>query len=228
MDSVLGCDVSLNHGAFVLMIDGKVADYRFYSDKKGIVAAGRGKGYLVDNAAFKKMADGDKKFAQNLRLHRLRQIFDRVLLDLKPEYACVEDYAYSAKSASTYQIGEGGGQMREACMELGVKLRLHEPGTVKMFVAHNARAEKEEMTDAVATRWQVRFPAEIDLDYEGDLSDAYGLAKLLETELELRAGRDSLEGKHEKEIQVFNRVSKEFPLNVLVRPFIWLHPTKER
>jgi hypothetical protein len=53
-----------------------------------------------------------------------------------------------------------------------------------------------------------------------DLADAYSAAKLIWTEYQLRNGLIDLKDLHEKEIQVFNRTTKSYPVNILGREWI--------
>lgn len=219
--SYLGCDISLNHGAMVLIEGGVVQKVFLYSDTKKVVEAGRKLGYEtyhVDTAGMKKKAGKDKKLFEALRLHRLKNIFALVVTTARPDYACIEDYAYGAKSASHLQIGEAGGAMRLVLMYREVPFRLHEPGSIKMYIAWDGAAQKDKIAASVQERWGVSFSPEV--DPEGDLADAYGVARLLQDEVQLRAGIGALAGRHPKEIEVFNRVTKQNPVNLLARPFI--------
>ena len=53
-----------------------------------------------------------------------------------------------------------------------------------------------------------------------DLADAYFLARMLYTELEVRTGRILLSQLDEGERRIFLRVTKAYPVNILDRQFI--------
>jgi hypothetical protein len=90
------------------------------------------------------------------------------------------------------------------------------------------------MEEAVKDRWGVKFgnlncnaakptakrpnPKQ-NRQTSQDLCDAYGLARLLLLELELRSGITKLSDLNEIEIRVFNRITKAFPVNLLDRDF---------
>jgi Holliday junction resolvasome RuvABC endonuclease subunit len=213
-----GWDLSLNHAGFAeLDEDGHLAWYQYVTDKATQV-----KGKLGIRMKVEKVAD-----KQTFNVTRLRWWADRfadVLLLRRPSHVAIEDYAPAAQSNSSYQIGELGGQARLAVMECGgpTLLRLHDPMSVKMYIAHNGLAKPEELAAAVFSRWPETEKAwgKLPKDAILDLCVAFGLSRMLFDEVAIRAGRLKLDRLHEKEVQVYNRITKANPVNLLGREFI--------
>lgn len=226
----MGWDLSLNHGGFVeLDGDGVITFFKYVSDVKQ--TADKGKGHGVH---FKKPDVGDKAFGSMIRLMWWEHFFDQqILVPRQPTHVAIEDYAIRAEGNSMYQIGEQGGIARALCWFRKVNLRLHDPLSVKMFGALTGNASPPQLADAIKER-----VAECGIDFgaynnkprtdenknpnlpEFDLSSAYTLAWLALTEVKLRAGKLELSSLHEKQIQVFNRVTKSYPTSILSREWI--------
>jgi Holliday junction resolvasome RuvABC endonuclease subunit len=151
-----------------------------------------------------------------------------------PHYVAIEDYAVRAEQGAHY-LGEAGGIARILCWFRGVSLRLHDPVTAKMFVAHDGTCQKDEVERCVLERWGVDFskfnqprpnPTEKkpnpkqNRTTSEDLSDAFALAQMAWTEVQIRRGELNLSDLHPKEIQVFNRVTKTYPVSLLGRDWI--------
>ncbi len=223
---VLGSDLSLNHGAFVELTDGVMTDFTYYTDYAG--SAGRSKrGHRIPPEIFK-IKDRHQLGMQ--RLAWLEHFFDKqVLMRSLPDFFGIEDYALDVGRGAHY-MGEVGGIARILGWFRGFGMRFHDPVTVKMYAAHNGRADKDMMEQAIMDRWEVDFshlnqPKNARAKKENrqtsqDLADAYALAKLLDLEVRLRAGLVRLQDLHEKEIRVFNRVTKSYKVSLLDREWI--------
>lgn len=224
MTRILGADISLNHGAVVLIERGKLIDYRYYTTI--VSAADRNKqGTRLNFEAMKKK---DKQSAAVERIAFVESWFNKALKDWAPKYAGLEDYAIHAEY-QTHQLGEVGGAVRVAMWKFGVPFRLSDPTSSKMFVTHDGGAQKDLVERFVRERWGADFSACNGKAQKGkepkrtsseDLADAFGLAKLVQTEVRLRSGKLTLRELHAKEIRVFNRTTKTYPTNILDRPFI--------
>lgn len=224
MTRIMGADISLNHGAVVLIERGKLIDYRYYTTT--VSAAERNQqGTRLNFAAMQKI---DKQSAVIERLAFVEAWFRRALKDWKPKYAGLEDYALRSDYQS-HQLGEAGGVCRLAMWKLGVPFRLSDPTSSKMFVTHDGGAQKDLVERFVRDRWGADFSAcngkapkgkEPQRTSSEDLADAFGLAKLVQTEVRLRSGKLQLKELHPKEIRVFNRVTKTYPTNILDREWI--------
>lgn len=223
---VQGWDISLNHGAVVQLRDGELDGYWFYSDKAGSVARAKGHGARLELPTPTK--EPDKHVRSIMRLDWVSRWIERVALAQAPGFIALEDYALGADQGA-HHLGEIGGQARRLMWQHGVRYRLHDPIAVKLFVAHDATAQKDLIEACVRDRWGADFSGcnavsagkgKPSRQTSEDLADAFGLAQMVWTEYRLRKGRVRLSSLHEKEIQVFNRATKAFPINVLGREWI--------
>lgn len=223
MTRVVGFDLSLNHGAGVLLVENQFEACRYYTNVAGSAVRGS------DGTRLKLLKTKDKQALAMDRLVQVEAWFKDSLDLFRPDIVAIEDYAYAAASGA-HQIGEVGGVARLACWRAGVRYRLFDPLSLKMFVAHDATAQKDQIERAVLDRWGHDFSRVNAPSVKGkkakrvsseDLSDAYGLAVMVHVENEVRAGRLSLEQlEHDKERQIFNRVTKAYPVNLLGREWI--------
>lgn len=223
---VQGWDISLNHGAVVQLRNGELDQYWFYTDKAGSVARGKGHGTRVELPTPTRQPD--KHIRSIIRLDWVSRWIERVALATAPGFVALEDYAIGADQGAHY-LGEIGGQARRLMWAYGVRHRLHDPIAVKLFVAHDATAQKDLIEDSVRDRWGADFSRHNAVSAgrgrpsrqtSEDLADAFGLAQMVWAEYRLRKGLVRLSSMHEKEIQVFNRATKAFPINVLGREWI--------
>jgi hypothetical protein len=232
----LGMDISLNHGAMVLLDGGKKCQFWYYTDLAG--SADRCKnGYRIDPDIFKapKGATRDKHILGIRRLAWIRDFINIVLKISSPDYAALEDYAVRAEQGAHY-LGEVGAVARTALWDFGIKFRLHDPISVKMFVTHDGTAQKDAVQRAVESRWgeafykydqpppkptQKRPNPKHNRTTSEDLADAYALSQLARTEYLLRSGALAMSKLHEKEVRVFNRITKTYPVSLLDREWIY-------
>lgn len=229
MIRVLGIDLAQNHAGFVELVDGELGRCWYITDKKESFKKGKKEG----RAVLLKVPKENKDTIDLWRLSWWRGFLPAFIVAARPMYIGLEDYAFKAKGR-VYQIGELGGIMRLELWNSGLPFRLHDPDSVKMFVAHDGHADKQMVRTAVKERWDIDFDQ---YDYtskpnkkfpEGtritqtseDLCDAYAVARLVWTEILLRDGTLTMKELHEKEIQAFNRVTKAYPTNILGREFI--------
>lgn len=220
-----GWDLSLNHAGFIEFTDGKMTGFWYVCTRKTLHKRLGDHGYLID---VPKCEDALTKGI--LRLNAWGRLIKQHLSKTKPTYIGIENYAYG-KSMRAHQIGELGGLARLLCFNSGIKLRLHDPYSIKMFVTGHGHADKPMIEKAVRERWGQDFsqynpPTRANAKKENreaseDLADAFGVAKLVWTETQLRTGDVLLKDLEEKEIRVFNRVTKPYPINILARD--WIH-----
>lgn len=222
-DLVLGADISMNHGAFVNLEEGELAGYQYVTDRQ-------------------KVAKMSKEHGTYMFAHKLRDMHERGVVRLAfwssylakrfalgpAVYVGVEDYAYGA-AMNAHQIGEVGGLFRLKAWLRGHAIRFHDPKSVKMFAVHDGSADKREVAYFVQERWPetkefARYSyVRGKTDYtvvEEDLCDAFAVAKLVWLEVQLRRGDVLMKDLHEKEVQVFNRVTKQWPVNILGRSWL--------
>jgi Holliday junction resolvasome RuvABC endonuclease subunit len=221
---IIGIDLSLNHSGLVeLDLTGDLTWWEFVSESKA--AAGRN-GRGIHLPKFK----GDRQQAQMERLAWWVEFLTRVFAQRRPCYVGIEDYAFSAASNTSYQIGELGGMARLSALRSGAMLRLHDPTSVKMFGALNGAATATDLVEKVKELWGSDFSVANPPVGKGkpntipgeDLAAAYAVARLVWTEVKLRAGFLRLDALHEKQIQVFNRTTKANPVNLLGREWLEL------
>lgn len=224
MTVVQGWDVSLNHSAMVELTDGELTDFRYVTDKAADAKASP-RGERINVEAMKRQAGKDRNRWTMARLVEMSAHL-RSWADRAPDYVGVEDYATGADQGAHF-IGEIGGQARLSLWNAGVPYRLHGPSVLKMFVAHDGSATKEEVQIAALERWGVDF-----LKYDKvkgrqtseDLTDAYSIAQMVWMEVQLRRGLIRLSDFHEKEIRVFHRVTKANPVCLLEQEWISASP----
>ena len=218
-----GWDISLNHGAVVQLRDGKLDNFWYYTDVAGSAnrPGGAGSRVPVNNKV-------DRHTKAMERLVWIRDWLESVVNESQPEFVGVEDYALRAEQGA-HQLGEVGGVARIILWNSGVHFRLHDPISVKMFATHDGTSQKDSIETAVAERWGWDFSAynpppspkgNPSRRTSEDLSDAFVIAQLVWTEVQLRHGDIMLNSLHPKEVQVFNRVTKTYPESLLSREWI--------
>lgn len=216
---VLGADVSMNHGGFVYLDEaGEMTAYRFVTDRLKTARKSAAHGTHMPTSKIRDM------HARGLvRLSFWTTYFTNILEPA--EYVGAEDYAYRMPM-NAHQIGEVGGQFRLKAWLRRKKIRFHDPSTVKMFAAYDGSADKREVAHFAKQRWPEakkfeRYSHETArgafTEVEEDLCEALAIAKLVWLEIQLRAGVVKLSDLHTKEIQVFNRTTDRWPVNILGR-----------
>ena len=225
-----GWDISLNHGAIVQLVDGDLDWFTYWTDKSGSAKKHRGAVHL--NVVKLKKVAGDRHSFEHARLAFVRDLLFRVVTRSRPDFVAIEDYAM-ARAQGAHQIGEGGGAARLALWDHGIRYRTVDPYSVKMFATYDGTADKILVEEVVRDRWGADFgkynveppknkAKKANRQTSEDLCDAFTLAKLVYTEAMLRSGELSLaELEHNKERQVFMRVTKAFPVNILGREWIY-------
>jgi Holliday junction resolvasome RuvABC endonuclease subunit len=227
---VIGMDVSLNHSAFVELTDGELTNYWYITNIAGSAAKSSKHGFRLQLPKSK-----ERQVVSIGRLAWLENFIDKKILTAnQPDYVGIEDYAIRAEQGAHY-LGEIGGIVRILCWFRGIKYRLHDPVSIKMFTAHDGTCQKDSIERAAAQRWGVNFskynnpkikptkriphPKQNRTTSE-DLADALAIAQMVWTEIQLRAGVLLLRDLHPKEIQVFNRITKTYPVSLLDREWI--------
>lgn len=224
---VHGADLALNHGAVVQLKDGELDNFWYYTDIVGAYRRSEGvHGFRLP--AFK---TSDRQQRAMLRLAWLENWMDKtVLIPNPPHLAGIEDYALDASHGAHYK-GELGGIARILLWFRGIPFRLHDPISVKMFTTWDGTAQKDLVEMKAKERWGVDFDAfnapankktgKQNRQTSEDLCDAYAVAKLVWAEHKLRVGDMTMKDlEHNKERQVFNRVTKSYPVNLLDREWI--------
>lgn len=234
MTRVIGFDLALNHGAAVELDDGVPVWWRYYTDIAS--SAERGK----EHATRLQLPPSAKERQQRqmLRLAQIEHWIDKeVLVPRAPDFAGIEDYAIRAEQGAHY-MGEVGGVARLLLWFRGIPFRLHDPISVKMYATHDGTAQKDAVERAMTERYpdvdfarynppkstkpnkRGKIPKENRQTSE-DLADALAVAELVWVECQLRSGIIQMKDlDHPKKIQVFNRITKTYPVSLLGREWI--------
>lgn len=240
--AIFGLDLSLNHWGLVCLDyqTGDVINW-FFGDQR--------KKWEKYGEHFRLMHKHDKKreSAENFHMNRIEKIktifYNLLILPIKNDikasfddfeetqpsncYLNIEGYAYGAKSGSTYQIGEFAGVVKYLLWSYDWNIRITDPLSVKMW-AVSGNAKKR---DIVQKARENGFGIDSNLiemdkgrdDWKGpatDLADAYWLAVILRAELMLRSGDMGLKMLTDKRIEVVNRTTIAYPINLLSRNFL--------
>lgn len=219
---VLGVDLSMNHGAFVLLRNGLLFDYRFVTDKSVLAKKDKKRGEYLAASKIKDMVERDF-----LRLAFWYAYSNQIFKQLPAEYMGIEGYAYRM-SQNAHQIGGVASVFRVKSWIRGMKIRVHGPETVKMFGADDGSAAKSEVRFAMHDKFPEtkRFDkyahgkGTMQFQIAEDLCDAYVVAQLVWLEVQLRFGMIELKSLPPKTIQIFNRTTKRWPVNILGRDWI--------
>lgn len=219
---ILGVDISMNHGAFVLLRNGSLLDFRFVTDKSVLAKKHKRHAMYLAAAKIKDMVERDF-----LRLAFWYSYSNQIFKELPSEYLGIEGYAYRA-SQNAHQIGGVASVFRVKAWIRGLKIRVHGPETVKMFSADDGNAAKSEVRYAMHEKYSetesfdeyTHGSGSAEFQIPEDLCDAYALAQLLWLEIRLRNGAVELKDLSPKTIQIFNRTTKRWPVNILGRDWI--------
>lgn len=216
MTKTLGFDLSLNHSAAVELTDGIMSNFWYITDKVGISKK------CMNGVHLPLPKTQDKEFKNSIRLYNNKLWLQNVLIDSKPDYVGVENYSYNSKG-QTFNIGEYGGTLTLFCLENKIPFRKHDPLSIKMFATYSGKADKQQMINSLKEKHDVdfyRWGTKANQTTVEDLTDAYFISQLIWVEYQLRNGLIQLSDLHEKEIQVFNRITKTYPVNLLSRDWI--------
>lgn len=206
---ILGIDAALNHTGLVFLGNSGeyIKHYVIRVEKKP-------KGYNSDCYSLDRL---------NFNISE----FKGVLYKNEIEYAIIEDYSFTSKSASLYEIGAWAESIKLLLYKRGIPFRLVSPKSCKLFATGKGDAEKEEMINSTikvgCPNFRLAFPSKItkdELKIVEDLHDAFALGRLLYTELQLRSGNILLKNLPKEQIMVFNKVSSSRPDNILSIDFI--------
>ena len=222
--SVVGIDQSATGTAMVRLDEvAHLVDQRFYADTKGDARRWEQFGALEPV----KVRAGDLR-SQTYRLDQLDSQLQDFLIDssgkvpvVRDTHAALEDYAL-ARKAFSHALGEIGGTVKLRLWNERIPFRAYDPQAVKIFVTGKGNADKTQMIDGVKRKWgeDWRQYGRKDDGSAGNLADAFAIAMMLWTELQVRAGEIDLRDLPEEERRVFLRATKQNPVNLLDLPFV--------
>lgn len=105
------------------------------------------------------------------RLCEIGKELRRIIAEYQPEAAAVEDTFHSLNARSALKLTHVRGVAMFLLAEAGIEIGEYPPATVKLSVAGNGRAEKEQV------QWMVRSLLRLDRDlFPLDVSDAVAVA----------------------------------------------------
>lgn len=226
---IFGGDISINGTGIVkLFLDDEFnivdKDYLSFTSKKYIHENSNGKILYYDTEQFPNYIEKNKWFHKH--------IIDFVK---GTEYGAIENYAFAAPG-KTFHIGEFTGLLKYFMYEMGIKLRLYAPTTIKKFASSYGGSGKTLVVDAydsllIKQKFDLDYllkpknekkKTKTDLRYESprsDIIDAYWLSQCLLLELKLRNGLDRTTlSKRNKEI--FIDIPNKAEANLLDSEFL--------
>jgi hypothetical protein len=231
---VVGADVSVNHSALVVLDqDGEEVFTRYLTPMVKDVKKSLGGERLPKTSK----EDSDRAAYAQRRLCWLAGYYSSLADQISDEamvrgvdfiYVSLEDYAYAAVG-KTFHIGECGGLWKIVCSSQGFRLRLHDPTAPKMFATGRGNASKIEVREGAIEKWRDEYgfdrfpigpPSKPEDGVQGDVVDAYVLARMGLTEVWLRDGEVHTRDLPEEERKIFNRTTKTFPTNILSRNWL--------
>ena len=105
------------------------------------------------------------------RLDFILTAFDNAVLKMKPDHIAIEGYSYGSGGRASVDMGELGGCLRRSMWSVGHSYAEVPPKTLKLWVATNGNAKKEDMKLHCYKRWQFEAAT-------NDEVDAYCLARI--------------------------------------------------
>jgi hypothetical protein len=240
----IGADVSVNHSAIVVLDgDGQLVFVRYLCQKVmdtherlgGTRIMPQTKAHKVEGIPYGELYQMERlvwlyNYYNNVVAEIVNWILSDRFDDIEGAYIGLESYAYKGKKTGSnpYQIGEAAAIFKLHAKMAGLDIRLHDPTAVKMFATDMGNASKEEVqAEAVKMAERddcgldlMRYPTDKDGGVRGDVADAYVLAKMVQTEVEVRAGRIQLHELEGGPLRIYNRVTKTNPVNLLARPWL--------
>ena len=206
MATVLGIDPSLSGTAFVVLKDGELHNYCFFTDVIKVAKAS-------PKHAILNKATGIE------RLNKIYESYDELLAFNSGRIDCVgiENYAFGATSNSVFQIGGCGELLRLLTYREKIPYKEFEPSVVKKFATGNGSAQKSEM---VLAAYKDGFDVSPYGKNGEDLADAYWIAKMITRNLQILDDKKYLQVMPAKEREVWNATSKKNPIPLIDRSFI--------
>lgn len=143
------------------------------------------------------------------------------------DFVAMEGYSYGSKG-NTFEIGQFTGSVKYELIKNKIPFRIYDPTTIKMYATGSGNADKLEMYQSFLSLNDDMFNIDkLPTVYiskgkspTSDIIDAYFICCLLLLELKLRKGFVTIKELPENDIKIFNRVTKENPVNILAQDFI--------
>jgi len=184
---------------------------------KNFFAVSRTKKDSSDSISWIKNKDFEYNFQKSIHIRNL--IID-FLEYSKIDYVSFEGYSYGSVGR-VFDIAEATSLLKSLFVErYDSKVRIYDPKSIKKFATGNGNADKNLMLRFYDTNGDKINLNDYGACYVNDVVDAFYSAKLLLQELRLRFGLDDIRAIDQNIRDVFNRVTKRQPENLLVTPFL--------
>jgi len=141
---ILGIDASLNHTGLALIEEGKIC--HLSTIKVG-------------------------KTRSTARLGLIRDEIVALVKSHKPDKVVIENYSFGSRGRAIFNIGELGGVIRLALLDLGYEVLEIEPKVLKKKITGNGNASKEDMIKAINEVYKLELK-------DDNQADALGLAHI--------------------------------------------------
>jgi len=208
---IVGIDNSVNSPGVVWF----TLDEQMNITKKEFMGFTQVKKNATENIIHYKKKDFEDDISQYI--FNRDKIFEAITKDgILPDYVAIEDYAYSA-NGKVFNIAESTGALKVKLYENYIPIRLYDPCSIKLFFSSYGNADKERMKQCYDNLDEGEKLFGV---INEDIIDAFFVTLLLYYELKIRKGLINLSLLPEYQIRVFNRVTKNYPENILVRNFI--------
>lgn len=208
---IVGIDNSVNSPGVVWFI----LDEQMNITKKEFMGFTQVKKNATENIIHYKKKDFEDDISQYI--FNRDKIFEAITKDgILPDYVAIEDYAYSA-NGKVFNIAESTGALKVKLYESFIPIRLYDPCSIKMFNSGYGNSDKVRMKECYDN---LDENEKLNGLVNEDIIDAYFITNLLLHELKIRKGISSTKDYPEEKVRVFNRCTKAYPENILVRPFI--------
>jgi len=246
---LFGFDISLEHWGITCISSNTgnlIGSWSSYTTPKWVVDTISEIKYTGIQSPIKKENEQKAPFTQR-RIHtaveRIQCLIKSILFDYSvigyekdDFFISIEGYSYQSQTTSICQIAELTGTLKHKLLEMGAKIRVHDPSTLKQFGANLGNAKKIQMLDAARTKGflvpdSIIKPVKkagifIDVDGPGtDIIDAWFLAHMLYMELQLRDGRIIIDELDKIKQKIFRRISTYYPVDLMHRTFIEYCPS---
>lgn len=190
MPKVAGLDLSLNGtAAVVLNADGSPAAIMAYSKRRQDVL--RINGQQFDDGVWRKVHPAVAVDGPADEFFRVSSVCNNVIDMLRTTLPTgsvigIEDHAYAAKSACTYQLGHLHGMIRKAIADsLACKFMLLGVTEAKCAMTGNGQAEKQDMINAALPSLRLDMFSD---DTRHNVADAYAMARITQCILAFSSG----------------------------------------
>ncbi len=225
----VGIDLSLvGTGCVEMTPEGTVGRILFFTNKKSGVERWKGDPQ-VQAVMSTAVTQGDELAGFERGVSVAEQVLDFVDR-CGAHHVALEDHAFSAQGQSIYQLGHMHGLVRFGLVAGGLRygtnrvpVRLYDVGSIKKFATGAGNATKVQMIIAASKE---HFPAdEYGEPADGNLADAYWIARMLQAEMGLRTGLLDPKLLLAREREILQRKGKHDG-GFLERPFLHLPETR--